>query len=70
VTADLSHLKRSFIWMAVGDALLLIAAAACAVAYFIHGLGWALWGLLGFIAAAFGLQLWFVRGVARAAKGG
>jgi hypothetical protein len=27
---------------------------------------WAIWGFVGFLAAAFVLQMWFVRGFARA----
>ena len=66
---QLPELKRRFIRMAVGDALLLIAAVACAVGYFVYGLAWGLWAFIGLIAAAFALQLWFVRGFARASKG-
>lgn len=69
MTDNLPALKQRFIAMAVGDALLLIAAVACAVGYFVYGLGWGLWAFIGLIAAAFGLQLWFVRGFARASKG-
>ena len=69
MTSDVAQMKQRFIAMAVGDALLLIAAVACAVGYFVYGFGWGLWGFIGFIAAAFALQLWFVRGFARGSKG-
>jgi hypothetical protein len=66
----LELLKHRFVLMLIGDVALLIVAACCAVAYFVGGVGWALWGFVGFLAAAFGLQLWFIRGLGRQNKGG
>ena len=66
---DLGRLKNRFIAMLVGDSLLLVAAVGFAFAYFVQNVGWALWAFLAFLAAAFGLQLWFIRGVARTGKG-
>jgi hypothetical protein len=70
MTDDLGGLKQRFIQMVIGDAILMIIAMALAVAHFVYGVGWALWGFVGFLAAAFGLQMWFVRGFARTKKGG
>jgi hypothetical protein len=69
MTDNFGHLKQRFIAMLVGDLALLAGAGACAFAYFVQNISWALWAFLGFLAAAFGLQLWFIRGVARAGKG-
>jgi hypothetical protein len=68
--SDVSGLKQRFVIMLVGDAVLMLIAMAFAVAHFLHGVGWAIWGFAGFLAAAFLLQLWFIRGFARSNKGG
>jgi hypothetical protein len=66
---DVAGLKQRFIAMVVADTVLLLIAAACAAAHFKYGVGWALWAFLGFLAAAFGVQVWFVSGVGRLGKG-
>ena len=66
---NLGLLKKRFIAMLVGDAVLLVLAVSFAAAHFVYGVGWALWAFMGFLVAAFGLQLWFIRGVGRSAKG-
>jgi hypothetical protein len=65
---DLGHMKARFVQMIVGDTILMLIAVGFAVAHFAYGIGWALWGFVGLLAAAFGLQLWFVRGFARSQK--
>jgi len=69
MTDDLSGMKRRFVTMMVADLVLMAVAAAFAVAYFAKGVDWAIWGFVGFLAAAFVAQMWFVRGFARAKKG-
>ena len=69
MTDNFGTLKQRFIAMLIGDSALLAAAVGFAVAYFVYGVGWALWAFVGFLAAAFGLQLWFIRGVGRTGKG-
>jgi hypothetical protein len=69
MTDQLGSLKQRFITMLIGDSALLVAAVVFAVAHFVYGVGWALWAFIAFLVAAFGLQLWFIRGVARAGKG-
>jgi len=69
MTDHLGGLRQRFIAMVVGDVALLAGAGACAFAYFVHGVGWALWAFLALLVAAFGLQLWFIGGVGRAGKG-
>jgi hypothetical protein len=68
--SDVEKMKARFAQMLVGDLLLMLVAVGFAVAHFVYGIGWALWGFTGFLAAAFALQLWFVRGFARTKKGG
>ncbi|HEY0437484.1 MAG TPA: hypothetical protein VGC92_12655 [Phenylobacterium sp.] len=68
--SDVSSLKQRFVIMLVGDAVLMMIAVAFAVAHFSYSVGWAVWGFAGFLAAAFVLQLWFIRGFARTSKGG
>ena len=70
MTDDLTGMKQRFVQMTIGCTALLLVAVACAIAHFVYGVGWALWGFVGFLAASFGLQLWFVRGFARTKKGG
>jgi hypothetical protein len=65
---DVGHMKTRFVQMMVGDMVLMLVAVGFAVAHFVYGVDWALWGFIGFLAAAFGLQLWFVRGFARTKK--
>jgi membrane protein YdbS with pleckstrin-like domain len=69
MTDDLSGMKQRFVTMMVADLVLMAVAAAFAVAYFAKGVDWAIWGFVGFLAAAFVAQMWFVRGFARAKKG-
>ncbi|MBS0333716.1 MAG: hypothetical protein JSS35_13190 [Proteobacteria bacterium] len=69
MTADPNALRGLFVRMTLVCSALALAAALFAVAYFAFGVGWAIWGFVGFIAAAFVAQLWFVRGFARAGKG-
>jgi hypothetical protein len=69
MTDDLSGLKQRFVTMMVADLILMAVAAVFAVAYFAKGVEWAIWGFVGFLAAAFVAQMWFVRGFARAKKG-
>ena len=69
MTDSLGSLKQRFIAMLAGDLALLLGAGACAFAYFVQNIGWALWAFLALLVAAFALQLWFIRGVARTGKG-
>jgi hypothetical protein len=69
VTSDPAQLKQRFVQMMIADLVLMLVAVGFAVAHFVYGVGWALWAFVGFIAAAFGAQLWFVRGFARTGKG-
>ena len=69
MTPDVARMKRLFLQMALLDGVLMLAAVGFAYAYFGRGLEWALYGFMGFIAAAFAVQLWFVARVARAKKG-
>jgi hypothetical protein len=69
MTDNLGSMKQRFFAMVIGDMVLLAAAGACAFLFFVNHVGWALWGFLGLIVAAFGLQLWFIGGVARTGKG-
>lgn len=65
-----AQLKQRFVQMMVGDLILMLTAIGFAVAHFVYGVGWAVWGFVAFIAAAFGLQMWFMRGFLRAGKKG
>ena len=67
---DLAGMKQRFVQMTIGCTALMLVAVAFAVAHFIYGVDWALWGFVGFLAASFVLQIWFVRGFARTKKGG
>jgi hypothetical protein len=69
MTPDTERMKRLFLQMALLDAVLMLIAVAFAVAYFGRGVGWALYGFVGFVGAAFAVQLWFVRAITRARKG-
>jgi O-antigen/teichoic acid export membrane protein len=67
---DIAGMKQRFIQMTLACTALLLVAVGFAVAHFMYGVGWALWGFVGFIAGSFALQIWFVRGFARTKKGG
>ena len=67
---DVALLKRRFLQMAVADGLLVLAAAGFAYAYFGAGVSWALYAFVGFLGAAFLVQMWFIRGVTRGKRGG
>jgi hypothetical protein len=66
MSLDTTEMKQRFRRMMVGDAILMVVAVGFAVAHFLYGVAWAIWGFVGFLAAAFVLQMWFVRGFARA----
>jgi O-antigen/teichoic acid export membrane protein len=67
---DIAAMKQRFVQMTLSCTALLLVAVAFAVAHFVYGVGWALWGFVGFMAVSFALQVWFVRGFARTKKGG
>jgi multidrug transporter EmrE-like cation transporter len=69
MTDNLTELRARFIRMTLVSTALAFVAAGFAVAHFRFGVGWALWAFVGFIAAAFGAQIWFVRGFGRGGKG-
>ena len=69
MTPDAARLKALFLRMAVLDGVLMAIAVAFAVAHFRYGVEWALYAFVGFIAAAFAVQLWFMRAFLRAKKG-
>ena len=68
--SDAAEMKALFSRMLVGDLVLTLIAAGFAIAHFVYGVGWAMWGFTGFLAAAFALQVWFVASFARIKKGG
>ncbi|HLZ76152.1 hypothetical protein [Phenylobacterium sp.] len=70
MSGDLDLMKQRFVQMILGCTALMLIAVAFAIAHFIYGVGWALWGFVGFMAVSFALQIWFVRGFARTKKGG
>ena len=69
MTPDTERMKQLFLRMAAIDGVLMVLAVAFAVARFAYGVDWALYAFVGFIAAAFAVQLWFMRGILRAKKG-
>ncbi len=69
MTFDAQKQKQRFVRMIVIDLALMLVGGACAVAKFTYGMSWGLYAFVGFIAAAFVMQLWFVRGFARASRG-
>jgi Na+-driven multidrug efflux pump len=69
MTQDLSNLKRQLMVMMVVSTALTLVAVGFAVAHFLYGVKWALWGFIGFLAIGFAVQMWFIRGVARTNKG-
>jgi hypothetical protein len=69
VSEDVTRMKRLFLRMALIDGALMMVAVAFAVAHFSYGVGWALYGFVAFIAAAFAVQLWFMSAIVRAKKG-
>ena len=66
--SDVETTKRNFVLMAAVSFGMMLAAAGFAVAHFVFGLGWAVWGFVGFLAAGFVAQLWFIRGLIRTNK--
>jgi multidrug transporter EmrE-like cation transporter len=70
MTDDLAAMKQRFTQMMLGCTALALVAVAFAVAHFAYGVGWALWGFVGFLGLSFGLQIWFVRSVMRTKRGG
>ena len=69
MTIDAQQQKQRFVRMMLVDLALMLAAGICALARFRYGVGWALYAFAGFIAGAFLMQLWFVRGFARTGRG-
>ena len=69
MSQDLEKMKGLFLRMALIDGVLMVIAVAFAVAYFANGVGWAIYGFVGFVAAAFAVQMWFMRAIHRARKG-
>jgi hypothetical protein len=69
VTLDLNQARQRLYVMLALDLVLMLIAVGFAVAHFVYGVGWALWAFFGFVAAAFAVQLWFVRGIGRMGKG-
>jgi len=67
--SEVETLKRNFVLMAAVSFGMMVVAAAFAVAYFAFGVAWAVWGFVGFLAAGFVSQLWFIRGLIRTNKG-
>ena len=65
MSLDPAQMKQRFIQMTIANVVLTLIAVAFAIAHFSYGVGWALYGFIGFIGAAFVAQMWFVRGVAR-----
>jgi hypothetical protein len=70
MTIDPAQMRQRCVKMMLASTGLMFVAVGFAIAHFIYGVGWALWGFIGFIALGFGAQLWFVRGIARMNKGG
>lgn len=69
MTVDVGKAKQKFLAMVIGDTILLVIAVLFAVARFVYGVDWAIWGFIGFLLAGFGLQLWFISGLSRLTKG-
>jgi hypothetical protein len=69
MTFDPAHMKHAFIRMMAMTTALLFIGVGFAIAHFMYGVGWALWAFMGFIVAGFAVQLWFIKGFARAPKG-
>ena len=65
---DVAAMKRNFASMAMVSVAMLLAAAGFAVAHFVYGVGWAVWGFVGFLALGFVAQIWFIRGLIRTNK--
>jgi hypothetical protein len=69
MSLDPAQMKQRFIQMTVANVVLMLIAVGFGVAHFAYGVGWALYGFIGFIGLAFAAQMWFVRGIARDNKG-
>jgi len=69
MTFDPAQMKHAFVRMMLTTTALGLIGVAFAIAHFMYGVGWALWAFMGFIVAAFAVQVWFIRGFARAPKG-
>ena len=69
MSEDVARMKRLFLQMALVDGAVMLVAIGFAVAHFSYGVGWALYGFVGAVAAAFAVQMWFMRGIMRAKKG-
>jgi multidrug transporter EmrE-like cation transporter len=65
MSLDPAQMKQRFIQMTIANVILMLVALGFAIAHFSYGVGWALYGFIGFIGLAFAVQMWFVRGVAR-----
>ena len=66
---DVETLKRNFMRMAAVSVGMMLVAAGFAVAHFVYGVSWAVWGFVLFLAGGFVAQMWFIRGVIRTNKG-
>jgi hypothetical protein len=69
VTLDVHQARQRFMIMMAANTVVMLIAVGFAIGHFVYGVDWMLWAFLGFLALGFGVQLWFVRGIARAGKG-
>jgi multidrug transporter EmrE-like cation transporter len=69
MSLDPVQMKQQMTRVTLVSVALAAIAMAFAVAHFAYGVAWALWGFIGFLVVGFVVQIWFIRGVLRAAKG-
>lgn len=66
---DVIQARKRLMVMAAVDGAAVLAAIACAVAYFAYGVGWALWPFAAALVVGFLAQIWFIAGLRPADKG-
>lgn len=69
MTQDLPQLKRQLTIMMMISAGLALVAVGFAVAEFVYGVKWAIWGFVGFLVLGFAAQIWFIRNFIRKNRG-
>ena len=69
MSLDPAQMRGALIRMVLATMAMTFVAVGFAIAHFFYGVGWALWGFVGFLAAGFAVQLWFIGGFARMNRG-
>jgi hypothetical protein len=69
MSLDPAQMRGALVRMTLATTAMTLVAVGFAIAHFVYGVDWAIWGFVAFLAAGFAVQLWFIRGFSRMSKG-